>query len=309
MLIHPGTPRRVLHVCFGVGNSLSAVVRHDELERVDNVELSPHVVEAADYFWTNDDVIHNPKVRTIIDDGRNFIMGTREKYDVIAMEPPETFTAGVINLYTRDFYRDALERLAPDGIMMQWVPAGEAPLEQERMLFRAFADVFPHVTVWKQINSGCMLLIGGRQPLTIDYQRLIARMRQPAVARDLELIGIQDADHLLSFLIFDEAAVADFVRDVEPVTDDRTVLDFSIPRSLGSGFGLGTFNTKANKDGRNAWNEAFERERYYLDHRSSAVGLLRNLGADTPDAIRDRIAQRDTIVLPQKPVSKADWKR
>jgi len=108
MLIHPGIPRHVLHICFGVGNSLSAIVRHPELERVDNVELSPHVVDAADYFWTNDGVIHHPKVRTIIDDGRNYVMATDEQYDLIAMEPPETFTAGVIHLYTREFYRTCL---------------------------------------------------------------------------------------------------------------------------------------------------------------------------------------------------------
>jgi len=309
MLLHPGTPRRVLHICFGVGNSLSAVIRHDELERVDNVELSPHVVEAAPFFWTNNNVIESPKVRTIIDDGRNYIMATRETYDVIALEPPETFTAGVINLYTREFYQDAFERLAPDGIMMQWIPTGEAPLDDERTLFRAFSDVFPHVTVWKQINSGCMLLIGMKQPLTIDYQRLIARMKAPAIARDMELIGIQDADHLLSYLIFDEAGVAEFVRDVEPVTDDHTVLDFTIPRSLGSGFGLGTWNTKAVADGRNPWSEAFARERYYLDHRRPVVPLLRNLGSDSPEAVGLRIAERAKIVLPQGGVVREAFRR
>ena len=30
VLLHPGTPRRVLHICFGVGNSLSAVAAHEE---------------------------------------------------------------------------------------------------------------------------------------------------------------------------------------------------------------------------------------------------------------------------------------
>lgn len=185
----------------------------------------------------------------------------------------------------------------------------EAPLEQERMLFRAFADVFPHVTVWRQINTGSMLLTGTKLPLTIDYQRLTVKMRRPAVARDMELIGVSDADHLLSFLIFDEQAVAEFVRGVEPVTDDRTVLDFAIPRHLGSGFGLGTWNTKAVANGRNPWNEAFERERYYLDHRRSVVPLLRNLGDDTTDAVKARIAERSKIVMPHGGVAVAEWRR
>lgn len=103
MLIHPGTPKRVLHICFGVGNSLSAVASHDELERVDNVELSPHVLTAGPLFWSNDGVLRHPKVHTVIEDGRNFLLATPEIYDVIMLEPPEMFTAGVVNLYTREF--------------------------------------------------------------------------------------------------------------------------------------------------------------------------------------------------------------
>ncbi len=43
---------------------------------------------------------------------------------------------------------------------------------------------------------------------------------------------------------------------------------------------------------RNPWSEAFAREHYDLDHRRSALPLLRNLGADTPDSIAMRIAER-----------------
>jgi len=194
--------------------------------------------------------------------------------------------------------------------MMQWIPTGEASLDEERMLFRAFAEVFPHTTAWQQLSSGCILLIGSKVPLVIDYQRLVARMRQPLIARDLELIGIQDADHLLSFFVFDEQAFADFVRGVLPVTDDRTLLDFTIPRSLGSGFGLGTWNTKATtEEGRNPWHEAFAREKFYRDSRRSAAPMLTNLGSDSREAIAARIAQRSTTVLPQGVVHRAQWKR
>jgi spermidine synthase len=309
ILLHPGVPRRVLHICFGVGNSLSAVAAHDDVEDVDSVELSPHVVEAAPYFWTNSGVIAHPKVRTIIDDGRNYVMASRQTYDVIVLEPPETFTAGVINLYTPEFYRDVLERLAPDGIMMQWIPTGASPIEQERMLFRAFSDVFPHVTVWRQLNSGCLLLIGTRAPLTIDYQRLRARMAEPRVRRDMDLSGVRDADHLLSFLIFDEPGLAAFVRDATPVTDDRTVLDFTIPRYLGSGFGLGSWNVRAQRDGRNPFGEAMLRMNFYVKQRRSALPLLTNLGGEAPQAIGRRIAASAIIRIPLDYVPEAKWRR
>jgi len=43
LLLHPA-PRRVLSICFGVGNSLAAATTHP-VERIDAVELSPGVVE------------------------------------------------------------------------------------------------------------------------------------------------------------------------------------------------------------------------------------------------------------------------
>ncbi len=309
MLLHPGTPSTVLHICFGVGNSLSAVALYDELDRVDNVELSPHVVDAAPYFWTNNNVINHPKVNTIIDDGRNFLMATDNIYDVILLEPPETFTAGVINLYTREFYVEALAHLAPDGIMMQWIPSGESPLDEERRLFRAFADVFPHVSAWRQLRSGSILLIGTRDPLAIDYQRLRSRFEQQSVLRDMKLSGVRNVDHLLSFLIFDDVAFREFVAGVPPVTDNQTVLDFTMPRYLGSGFGLGSFNRKVTYDGTTPIGMAMRRAHYYSQQRRSAVPYLTNLGDDGPDEVALRIDREHKRPAMSKPIAREDWKR
>ncbi|HXK25510.1 MAG TPA: fused MFS/spermidine synthase [Myxococcota bacterium] len=307
MLLHPGEPRLVLHICFGVGNSLSAVAAHESVERVDSVELSPHVLEAGRYFWTNSDVLSHPKVHTIIDDGRNFVLASRESYDVILLEPPEIFTAGVINLYTRDFYRDAAARLAPDGVMLQWVPIGEAPLEEERMLFRAFSDVFPHATAWQQLRGGPILLVGTHQPLRIDYERLRARMAEPHVRRDLEIAGIRSADELLSFFIFDEEGFRSFVGDAQPVTDDHTVLDFSMPYYLGSGFGFGSFTQFASAAGERPGQAVSQRAQFYLSQRRSVVPYL-ILDGETSREVDARI-QAARGGPPAAPVAESRWRR
>src|SRR5206468_4040100 len=75
LLLHPAA-RRVLNICFGVGNSLAAVAAHP-IERVDAVELSPGVVDAAGFFRdTNHDVLADPRVRLTIADGRNFLLAS-----------------------------------------------------------------------------------------------------------------------------------------------------------------------------------------------------------------------------------------
>jgi spermidine synthase len=309
MLVHAGTPKKVLHICFGVGNSLSAVVAHAELERVDNVELSPHILHAAPYFWTNDGVLQNPKVRTIIDDGRNYLMTTPEKYDVILLEPPETFTAGVINLYTVEFYRDALARLNPSGVLMQWVPTANGSLDEERGLFRSFYDVFPHATMWWQLRGGSALLLGTQERMQIDYQRLREHFEEPRVHQDLMVSQVHDVDHFLSFMIFDEVAFADFVKDAKAITDDNTVLDFSMPRYVGSGFGLGQFAAKIQVGGGTPGTAVQDRRNTYAAMRRSPVPYLTNLGNESPEAITARIDAAAKLDVHPPPIPEADWKK
>jgi spermidine synthase len=311
MLLHPAEPRLVLHICFGVGNSLSAMAAHDSVERVDSVELSPHVLKAAQYFWTNNRVLENPKVRMIIDDGRNFVMASRETYDVIELEPPETFTAGVISLYTREFYRDAAARLADDGIMVQWVPYGEAPIEQERMLFRAFQEVFPHATAWRQLEVGPLLFIGTKRPFTIDYQRLREKMMRPRIRRDLDLVGIEDVDHLLSLFLLDAPAFTELALGAPPVTDDRTVLDFSMPRYLGSGFGFGSFTPFAVADGHGIPALYGQRADFYFERRRPVLPYLTNLGGEAPATVGARIEARTKRHPSSRPmhIPEHEWRR
>ena len=55
--------------------------------------------------------------------------------------------------------REAMARiLDDDGVVSQWVPVGESPLEEEKMLLRAFVDVFPHATVWQQLTNPAPLV-------------------------------------------------------------------------------------------------------------------------------------------------------
>ena len=294
VLLHPGHPKTGLHICFGVGNSLSAMAAHESMETVDSVELSPHVLEAGRYFWTNDGVVDHPKVRHIIDDGRNFVMATDRSYDVIVLEPPETFTAGVINLYTREFYQDLERRLAPGGVVMQWIPVGGGTLDDERRLFRSFFEVFPNGTVWQLLaRDGNILLVGTREPLRIDYALLREKFREPRIRRDFELAGVRDEIDVLSMFIWDSETFGRFVEDSRPVIDDHTQLDFSMPRFVGSGFGTGSFAARVEADGTTPFRTMMERALFYYQQRGSVVPLLTNLDGRDRRVLERKIRRRE----------------
>src|SRR5882762_173605 len=114
------SPRRVLLIGFGSGMTASALASSPELERLDVVEIEPAVINAAPLLTQlNRNVLHDPRVHVTLDDARNFLFTTRERYDLIVSEPSNPWIAGVATLFTREFYRAAQARLAPGGALVQ----------------------------------------------------------------------------------------------------------------------------------------------------------------------------------------------
>lgn len=247
LLLHPD-PASAAVVCFGTGNTLGAASRHP-LETIDGIELSPEVVKAAPLFAeTNHDVLDDERVRIVIEDGRSYFLSTERRYDVIATEPPLVHTAGVVNLYSRDFYELCARSLTDDGLMAVWLATWELETREMQMLVRAFTEVFPWTSVWDCTHDYEWLLIGSKTPPSLDVDALAARMGRPGLADDLvridsEMGGIRGPADLLSLYLMGREAMVGFAGDARPVTDDRSVVDFTTPRQARANFGLGEWVT------------------------------------------------------------------
>lgn len=242
LLLHP-EPKRVLQITFGVGNSLSGVLQHDDVEHVDCVELSPGVIEAAQYFEeTNRKSLHDPRVTLHVTDGRNFLLTSDEQYDIIRLDPPELHTRGVVNLYTKEFYELARDRLAPGGVFSIWVNVAMTPEEDMQHLVRTVLDVFPYVTVWHDPGRYSWIINGSMEPRLPDLELLEAKFNDPALESDMESIGIHDPYELLAHFMFDEVGAEEFAGEGPLVVDNYTILDFTVPRSKDSYFGMANLN-------------------------------------------------------------------
>jgi spermidine synthase len=242
LLLHPD-PHSALVICFGTGNTLGAARLHP-LEQVDGVELSTEVPKASVFFKeTNHDVANNPNVRLVIEDGRNYLLGNNQSYDVITEEPPLLHTAGVVNLYSKDFYQLCARRLTENGIMAVWLATWELEDRDVRMLVRAFVEAFPYASAWDSRHLGEWILVGSKKPLAIDPVRMKQRMAEPILARDLAIIGIRSPGDLLALYMKGDDFLRSFTRDVPPVTDDRSVVDFTTPREARANYGLGDWLT------------------------------------------------------------------
>jgi spermidine synthase len=83
-MLHPN-PTTALVVGLGGGATPGAVARHNL--KVDVVELSKAVVDGSSFFThVNFNLLERPNVSLHVDDGRNFLMMARRKYDIITAD-------------------------------------------------------------------------------------------------------------------------------------------------------------------------------------------------------------------------------
>jgi spermidine synthase len=154
-------PRTALVVGLGGGATPGAVARMNV--EVDVVELSQAVVDGSAFFThINFDLLARPNARLHVDDGRNFLLMNRKKYDVVTADIILPRHAGAGALYSREYFELVRRSLADGGLVMQW-NGGDTATEY-KLLLRTFLSVFPHTTLWA--DGGLML--GSVTPFTIS---------------------------------------------------------------------------------------------------------------------------------------------
>jgi spermidine synthase len=203
------------------------------VERLDIVEIEPAVLEASRFFaHIHGGVLQDPRVRAIVADGRNYLLTTPERYDVIISEPSNPWIGGLASLFSVEFFDIARQRLRPGGIMLQWIQGYGLRAEDLQMVVRTFRTAFPAATMWNTI-PGDFLLVGRRETVPLDLERLRDRYQtNPAVWRELERLGIQTWGNVLGYFTLGAEDAARFSAGTALNTDDRLPLEFSAPRSI-----------------------------------------------------------------------------
>ena len=230
-LLH-SEPRSALVIGFGSGETLAALARYPEIERIDCVEIEPNVIRAAAYMEPlNQGVLQDPRVHIILDDGRNYLAGTRERYDVISSEPSNPWIAGIANLYTSEFYRDAAARLRPGGLFVQWVQAYSLAPGDLRMIIRTFSAQFRRVTLWRG-GPRDYLLLGQTDTGQLSLERLRSVWTRLRLQADFRKLGLAQPEGLLAYHELDDSDLRRLSQTAPANTDDLTLLEFHAPRSL-----------------------------------------------------------------------------
>jgi len=225
-------PRRVLIIGFGSGMTASAVARYPDIERIDCVEIEPAVIRAAPYLESlNRNVLSDPRVHVIFDDARNFLLTSREKYDLIISEPSNPWIAGIATLFTDEYYAAVRQQLAPGGKFVQWVQAYSLAPADLRMIIASLAPHFAEVTLWRAAGPD-LLLLGRTDAAFFQFGRLRSLWQNPALRKDFESIDVHQPEGLVAYYLLDDAAVRKLAEGSTLNTDDRTLLEYHAPQTV-----------------------------------------------------------------------------
>jgi len=238
MLLH-ADPREVLVIAFGGGITLGAVELH-EPDRLDCVEVVPGVFEASRHFARYNrsvfERLGKPPLEVVVDDGRNHVLRTDRRYDVIISDATHPGTADSWILYTEEFYRLCRERLEAGGMMAQWLPLHGLSAEDHRIILRTFRKVFPHATLW--LTRGYSVLLATPERLHVDYDQLKRRLGRDDIESSLFEVDLNDPASFLSALALDEEGYAGYSGSGKINTDDRPHVSLADRSRAGTAAGL-----------------------------------------------------------------------
>ncbi|MDD5541620.1 MAG: fused MFS/spermidine synthase [Acidobacteriia bacterium] len=232
-LLHPH-PQNALIIGLGSGSTASSVAQISSIRSLQVVEIEPAVLEAAPFFDSiNRRVYQDPRFHVVVDDARNYLLNTRDRFDLIISEPSNPWIAGIGNLYTAEFYEEAVARLNPDGIMCQWVQIYQLDPESLRMILRTFGESFPWMSMWRT-TSGDVLLLGARKPVPLDVTHLESQVdRIPTLQNDLKTyLKIDETPGLLTYFLLPDWELRHLAQKAERNTDDLPLLEFRAPQAM-----------------------------------------------------------------------------
>jgi len=145
-------PKKVLVVGGGDGGILKEVLKHGTVKNVILVEIDKYVIEASKKYLQkiHQNSYYNKRAEIIVGDGVAFIKNCKNIFDVIIID--STDPVGMAeDLFSDNFYKDALAALKTDGILVTQSGAIFAQWEEfsktvEKMK-RFFKYVSPYLTV------------------------------------------------------------------------------------------------------------------------------------------------------------------
>jgi predicted membrane-bound spermidine synthase len=234
--LHPRLERALL-ISYGAGTTARALADTAGLTSIDVVDISREILGMAPVLFPPPQrtPLEDPRVRVHVEDGRFFLASTRERFDLITAEPPPPGNAGIVNLYSREYFQLVHDRLAQGGIATHWVPVFLLEPPSTRSIIEAFCSVFDDCSLW--VGAGLnWMLAGSRGGLApVSEEHFGRQWRDRVVAPRLHDEALESPEVLGTTFLGDARYLRELTADAAPVVDDRPYRITPFPPDFRSG--------------------------------------------------------------------------
>jgi len=228
-------PNRILNIGLGCGWTIRAAASHPIVQSIDCVEINPLILKVNKnvFHSYNGDIVNNPKVNILIDDGRKYVTVTHNKYDAVISEPTDLSSGGISALFTKQFYQYVYGVLDKNGILCQWFPRYEVIESDYKIILKTIKTVFPYIYEFDMSKVAddsyykSFMIVASKNQLDIAQtigRHKIKNSSLPEQYYDYmqKLIGIVERT-----IARDNQALENYIADVDTInTDDLPVLEF-----------------------------------------------------------------------------------
>ncbi len=239
-------PESALTVGFGSGGASHSFLLHDQLEKLDCVEISPDVPRMAPLLRdANHGLLDNPdpRYRIIYADARAYLARATERYDIIVSDCTDLRYRSSANLYDLEYFQLCREGMTEGGCTTIWMPLGGLSTAAFRMTLNTFDTVFPNVSIYYLHNrwTHYVLLVGRNAAPGLSVSRVRQQLSESDVREDMAEIGMTDPYKVIATFLTSGSRLQGAIRSLPLNTEDMPRLEFDVPR-----FDMGPWSAQQN---------------------------------------------------------------
>lgn len=221
MALHPGIESSLL-ISYGLGSTAEALLSDPQLKTLQVVDISAEILAASRLTHAGRaEPLDDPRVTITLQDGRHHLLTDPQQYDLITGEPPPPRLAGVVNLYTSEYFNLIRARLKPNGLTTYWLPVDQLTAASSQAILAAFCSAFPDCSLWSGSNYNWILLGSrdGAQPVSAN--QLERLWQTPSIRPNLTALGFETAAQLGTSFIADAEQISDWIAGTPALTDNH----------------------------------------------------------------------------------------
>jgi spermidine synthase len=228
-------PQNGLVICFGMGTTFRSMLSWGV--HTTAVDLVPSVPALFEYFHADaPQLLSSPLARVVVDDGRRFLDGSKESYDVITVDPPPPLqAAGSSLLYSTEFYAVIKKHLRSDGVLQVWYPESGGDAAMSASIAKALKESFPYVRAFQSLDDFGFHFLASVEPLPGGSGSVLAARLPVAAAADfLEWEPSTTTAKLFNRALSRERSIEKIIAEnprVPALEDDQPINEYFILRS------------------------------------------------------------------------------